>query len=53
MEGKEMNQKWMQEKAYYLLPVASILLFLGAWTYVSGSNGGLIPTPKETFVRFI
>ncbi len=48
-----MNQKWMQEKAYYLLPVASILLFLGAWTYVSGSNGGLIPTPKETFVRFI
>lgn len=48
-----MNWSTIKEKSYMGLPVLSILLFLAAWSSVSGGNSGLIPTPLETFKRFI
>ncbi|RCX20084.1 NitT/TauT family transport system permease protein/sulfonate transport system permease protein [Anaerobacterium chartisolvens] len=48
-----MKTNILKNKFYLGLSALSVLLLLLAWTYVSISGGGLIPTPFETFKRFI
>lgn len=47
MDSKEVK-KW-----YYILPVVSIGIFIVLWLFLSSAENSMIPTPKETWDKFI
>ena len=46
MDSKEVK-KW-----YYVLPIISILMFIVLWIFLSIPADSMIPSPKETWLRF-
>lgn len=43
----------LKNKLYYLLPVLSVTMLVGAWMMLASSEGSMIPTPGETWQRFM